>query len=160
MAQAFPASLLRWRGSQIGFSKARDHKTCQPNRPLVLSSLSTRGRPRHKACLFHRQCSLSPTRSSSDPQAPARAAREGERAGRARRGVTGCDAHWIRLRTKDAHTRQRRAGTMTDPFELEVEQANRRAAERLAREPHAIAARYDARRRLIVITLTTGEDVR
>ena len=48
---------------------------------------------------------------------------------------------------------------MADLFELEIEQANRRAAERLAREPHAIAARYDARRRLIVITLITGEDV-
>jgi hypothetical protein len=45
-----------------------------------------------------------------------------------------------------------------DPFDQEI--ANQRAAERLAREPHAIAARYDAWRRLMVITLTTGEDVR
>jgi len=46
-----------------------------------------------------------------------------------------------------------------DQFEQEVERATKRAAERLARDPRAVAARYDAGRDALVISLSTGAEV-
>jgi hypothetical protein len=46
-----------------------------------------------------------------------------------------------------------------DQFEQEIERATRRAADRLARDPRAVAARYDADRGHIVIDLSTGYSV-
>ena len=42
-----PASLVRWRGSRIGFSRERDRKSFRPSRPPVSSLLLTPGLPRH-----------------------------------------------------------------------------------------------------------------
>jgi hypothetical protein len=46
-----------------------------------------------------------------------------------------------------------------DQFEQEIEQATRRASARLARDPRAVAAHYDADRGLVVIDLSTGYSV-
>jgi len=46
-----------------------------------------------------------------------------------------------------------------DRFEQEIEQATKRASARLARDPRAVAAHYDADRGLIVIDLSTGYSV-
>jgi hypothetical protein len=46
-----------------------------------------------------------------------------------------------------------------DQFEQEVERATKRAADRLARDPRAVAARYDAGRDALVISLSTGAEV-
>ena len=43
--------------------------------------------------------------------------------------------------------------------EAEFRAANRRMAERIKREPRAIAANYDAERRRIVVSLSTGFEV-
>jgi hypothetical protein len=48
------------------------------------------------------------------------------------------------------------AGIETDQ---DIERATKRAAERLARDPRAVAARYDADRGLIVVDLSTGDSL-
>jgi Protein of unknown function (DUF2442) len=46
-----------------------------------------------------------------------------------------------------------------DQFEQEIEHATKRASDRLARDPRAVAAHYDANRDALVIGLSTGADV-
>jgi hypothetical protein len=46
-----------------------------------------------------------------------------------------------------------------DRFDRQIESATKRASDRLAKDPYAVAARYDAERGLIVIDLSTGYSV-
>jgi hypothetical protein len=46
-----------------------------------------------------------------------------------------------------------------DQFDQQIEQAKHRAAQRLARDPRAMAAHYDAERNRIVISLSSNHDV-
>jgi hypothetical protein len=43
-----------------------------------------------------------------------------------------------------------------DQFEHEIERATQRAQRRLTHDPRAIAAHYEAERRLVVVELSTG----
>jgi hypothetical protein len=46
-----------------------------------------------------------------------------------------------------------------DQFDQEIERANKRAKNRLARDPRALAAHFDRKRRQIVVKLSTGYEL-